>query len=203
MTHLGHDELIALAEETASTHPHLALCDACRTRVEEFRQVLSRARSVDVPEPSPLFWDHFSQRVHSAVASEAHEPARMRFARGWWPALAGALAIVIIGFAVTMRSGRPQIGPSQAAVPPAAAEQAVATVTDVPVAADPQDQAADDQTWAFMSDLTSQIDWEHVEEAGMMPQPGSADLVLQEMTADEQRSLLELLQQEMRNAKQL
>ena len=201
MTHLAQDELIALAEETASRHPHLEACATCRAAVDQFRDVLAHARAVHVPEPSPLFWDHFSQRVHAAVEVERFEPAGLRFTRGWWPSLAGALAVILIGFALTMKSGRfPETATPTAANGPAAVQQPAASATEAVIA---QDQTADDPTWAFMGDLTSQIDWEHVEEAGLMPTPGSADLVLQEMTIDEQRVLLELLQQEMRNAKQL
>ena len=54
-----------------------------------------------------------------------------------------------------------------------------------------------------MGELTSQIDWDHAEEAGLGAMPGSADRVLQEMTIDEQRLVLELLQQEIRNGSQL
>jgi len=31
--------------------------------------LIARLRAEEVPEPSPLFWEHLSQRVHDAVAA--------------------------------------------------------------------------------------------------------------------------------------
>ena len=37
--------------------------------------LLSRAKTVDVPEPSPLFWDHFSSRVRAAIVDRDRSPS--------------------------------------------------------------------------------------------------------------------------------
>ncbi|HMJ87729.1 MAG TPA: hypothetical protein VK504_31355, partial [Vicinamibacterales bacterium] len=70
--HLQPDELIDLAEGTRaeSSATHLAECAVCRLQLEELKAMLSTAADVDVPEPSPLFWDHFSARVRQAVDAE-------------------------------------------------------------------------------------------------------------------------------------
>src|SRR5262245_17694670 len=70
--HLTHEELLELAEGTRleSSAPHLAACGECRDELAGLRAMLSAATEADVPEPSPLFWDHFSARVRAAVAVE-------------------------------------------------------------------------------------------------------------------------------------
>ena len=71
--HLSPDHLIDLAEGTRpeSSAPHLESCEACRRQLADMRAMMSAASEVAVPEPSPLFWDHLSERVRQAVALEA------------------------------------------------------------------------------------------------------------------------------------
>jgi len=80
MTHLTSDELIDAMEGLlpAERQAHLAACDACRRELAELSSVLGEAKRVSVPEPSPLFWQHFSSRVRTAIAAVAL-PA------GGWP----------------------------------------------------------------------------------------------------------------------
>src|SRR6185436_9900014 len=75
--HLKDEELVDIAEGTRpeSSAPHLGGCDTCRAQLHELRAMLSAAQEVDVPEPSPLFWDHLSSRVRAAVAADG-EPRR-------------------------------------------------------------------------------------------------------------------------------
>ena len=63
--HLKDDELVDLAEgaRPESSAPHLASCEPCRRQVRDLRALMSVAAGVDVPEPSPLYWDHMSARV--------------------------------------------------------------------------------------------------------------------------------------------
>src|SRR5258707_1769981 len=94
--HLSADELVDLAEgaRPESSAPHLAACGPCRARLNDLRAMMSAVADVDVPEPSPLFWDHFSQRVHDAAASEemdARGDARLKGSRS---VLSGADSLV-------------------------------------------------------------------------------------------------------------
>ena len=59
--HVKPDELVDIAEGTRaeSSAPHLATCDDCRRQLADVRTMMSAAAEVEVPEPSPLFWDHF------------------------------------------------------------------------------------------------------------------------------------------------
>ena len=69
MTHLTPDELIdamegLLSEERQS---HLAACEQCQRELAGLSSALNDAKQVGVPEPSPLFWPNFSQRVRVAI----------------------------------------------------------------------------------------------------------------------------------------
>src|SRR5262249_53958131 len=82
MGHLRPDQFSDCSEgvETESARSHLLSCSACRAQVEVLRAAVAAARNVDVPEPSPLFWDRFSTRVHEAVQAEATRSTK----RTWW-----------------------------------------------------------------------------------------------------------------------
>ena len=62
--------------------------------------------AVDVPEPSPLFWDHLSARVREAVTADA-VPARPWFGVGRWSwglAAVMSVAVLVIAVSVTLRT---------------------------------------------------------------------------------------------------
>jgi hypothetical protein len=62
MTHLTPDELIDAIEGllAADRQAHLAACDECQSQLASLSMTLSDAKASGVPEPSPLFWQHFS-----------------------------------------------------------------------------------------------------------------------------------------------
>src|SRR5262245_18554740 len=78
MAHLTPARLVDLAEgaPTEDSALHLAACDACRRALSELRATMADVGGAadpagrDVPEPSPLFWDHFSDRVRDRVAEQ-------------------------------------------------------------------------------------------------------------------------------------
>jgi hypothetical protein len=192
MKHLSNEAIVDAAEGATTFAAHLSSCEACRARVDELRAVLQTAGAVRVPEPSPLFWGHLSERVRAAVAAEPlPKPAAFRFNWAWTASIAGALAIIVIGVTVTLRTAQP-IHP------------APATVQSVSV--DPPSLTAgltDDPEWQLMGELASEIDWEDATEAGLAPRPGSAEMALSEMSQDEQQQVVELLQLELRKVRSL
>jgi hypothetical protein len=97
--HLKPEELVDLAEGTIAeaSVPHLATCAACRGQLEMLRAMEARARDFDVPEPSPLFWDHLSSRVQEAIAADSAQPA------GWLDRLR-------LGAGSSARAGSPDRG---------------------------------------------------------------------------------------------
>ena len=81
-THLSESEFVDLAEETLDPRraAHVESCASCREQAGALRAMLRETASMDVLEPSPLFWEHFAARVREEVASE---PAGGRSGWAW------------------------------------------------------------------------------------------------------------------------
>ena len=191
--HLRPDELIDLAEGTRaeSSATHLAECAVCRLHLEELKATMSAAADVNVPEPSPLFWDHFSARVHDAVAAEGL-PRRSFWT---WPRVvipAVSVATTVLAVAITLNWGSadrgipplPAVGPGPVALPLASAE----------LLADPQ--SAGDTALTLVAELSSDMDLETAREAGLAAR-GSAEHAVTHLTGSELRELQRLLQEEL------
>jgi hypothetical protein len=190
--HVSAARLVDLAEGTvpAEAEPHLATCDACRRQVEELRTMMAIGREAEVPEPSPLFWDHFSARVSEAIAADARPAAAP--APWWKPWLivvpASALVALVVSLGVVSRQPPP--------VPPAATAAALrpsATTTSPEHGVEPLTDAGDDPSLTLVGDLTSEMDWDGVAESGLAPD-GSADHAVAHLSGDELRELSRLLQ---------
>jgi hypothetical protein len=144
ITHLSPDEQIAAIEDRldAARAGHLTDCAACRSSVDEGRRVLALVADIDVPEPSPLFWDHLAARIGRATP-DVPRPSRGRWRGLRWPAFTAA-AIAVVAIALALRStvvrapGEPAVAPSTIAAVPEPA----------PVSPDrPDPDAADDSPW--------------------------------------------------------
>ena len=192
MRHLTSEQLIDLAEgiRPASSTPHLQSCETCRNRLAELRATLSVAASVDVPEPSPLFWDHFSARVHDAVEAERAAGTSV-FSRWSWlrltPLWAGVLAAVVLAMVIVTSGGRPG-QPVSAPAGPAAS------------AAGPLDDTlslGDDPSLSLMADLAADLDWDAASEAGLTTHVGVDNDAVTELTDGERRALNQLLKGEL------
>jgi hypothetical protein len=210
--HLAPEELIDLAEggRAESTAPHLRSCEVCRQQIAALRAAMSAVvdaadapgaygrpgRNVaDVPEPSPLFWDHLSRRVLEAVAAE--EMSGFRFAgwrwgtalatswRGW--AIAGVAAAVAISIYAT--TPRTLTRPSDARDGPAGAAAASAPLQPF--------GAADDPSLTLFADLAEQMDSNAITEAGWSSHVGAVDEVVTSLTEDERLELQRLLNEEL------
>lgn len=184
MNHLTSDELVDAVEGTleAKRRQHLDACDACRRQVAGLARVLGETLAVEVPEPSPLFWAHLSQRVRTAI--DAEPPAAGRW-RQWirWPVLApiAALALLVMALAVAL--------PRQQAAP-------------VPVAAVVEPAGSlPDEGFAVVAELVGDMDWDTAMSAGLSVAPGAADRAMLELTTTEQQELTRLLKAELTRAK--
>jgi hypothetical protein len=157
-------------------------------------ELIAALREVDVPEPSPLFWDHLSERVREAVAAEPLPSAgwASRFNVTWAAGACGAIAVLVIAVAVTTYHARSV----RSATVPAPATDAVQAEESLPV-------LQDDPSWAVMGELASQMDFDEAGAAGLVATPGSADSAIDLLSQDEQREVVDLLQQEIKNAKRL
>jgi hypothetical protein len=193
--HLTSGELIDLAERTReeSSDPHLQSCNACRQELAVLRSAMSAAAEVEVPEPSPLFWKHLSERVHDAVAAEGAPSSRFlapgwAMALSWWRgwAVAGVAAAVMISIYVTTPLPADPAPDTQdmSVVPP--------ELEAIPL---PLAGIADDPSFALVADLTSQMDAAAFDETGWTSHAGAVDEAVDALTDDERVELQRLLEE--------
>ncbi len=181
MTHLTLDELIDAVEGLLAPdrQAHLAACEVCQRQLTELSEVLGEARRVAVPEPSPLFWQHFSARVRGAIDLEpgGRWPAWLR-----WQVLAplGALALIVVALATNIRP--------RSEAPDHLADD---STLDAPFGGD---------SWAPLTVLVGDLDLETASAAGVI-EPGAAEQAVLELTAEEQQELTRLLKAELMRAK--
>ena len=193
MRHLTPDEFVDAAEGTlpAPRQRHLAGCETCRVQLAALVALMRDASGEPVPEPSPLFWNHFSGRVASAIQAEERHNAR---GWTWWvqrPALVplAALAIVILAVVTTVPWGEPGMGTSAA----------LATQVDSPGAV--VEASGDSGDWSALAELVGPLDWETAGAAGLSLAPGDADLGLLDLTLDERCELSRLIAGELARVK--
>jgi hypothetical protein len=184
MTHLSPDERLALIESAgAPDHPHLAACARCRAEVEEARAALGEARLSEVPEPSPLFWEHLSARVSERIAAEPATPRR--FGAAWRVLVPTAVGVIAVIFAVWIDRGA-----HRAPTPPAPVPGAVSAETAVV-------PAGDDESWSMLGLLAAEIDVDTLSDTlGTSEAAGAANAVYQ-LNALERARLAGLLRAEM------
>lgn len=195
MRHLTESELLDLAEgaQPEPSAGHLASCEACRRQLMDLRSAMSAAAAVDVPEPSPLFWEHLSVRVREAVDAEGG-PSGAAWLLRWpsWRAAVpiGALAMLALTAALMWRPARESS--------PAANASAGSEIADTAADAGDLAQLTDDPSLALLADLTSDLDWDATSEAGLAPRTGAVDDVVTSLSSGERRELHRLLQEALR-----
>ena len=190
MAHLTPAQMLDIAEGTrlAADFPHLSSCAACAARVTEIAQTIALAADVDVPEPSPLFWERLSDRIRDRVAQEARPDA------SWWltlispsRAVMAAAAAAVLALAVGVAVRRPAPAPE---TPTAAAVREPAIVESLgPIDEDP--------ALALLADLSTELDWDAASEAGLVPVHGVVDNVLVALTGEERNELQRILEEEL------
>ena len=192
MNHLTADELIDAVEGVldAGRQAHLDTCDPCRRELAGLSSVLRETRAVDLPEPSPLFWQHFSERVRTAIDAD---PLPATGWAGWrrWPVMGPLAAATLLVMALLLRT--------PARVDPTVSERAANEAAVSRVAAD--DVALADDRWVLVADIVGEMDWDIAGAAGLVVEPGDAERAVLEMTTDEQRELTRLLRAELQRAK--
>lgn len=190
--HLTPEQLIDIAEGTipAASASHLATCEACGRQLADLRAMMSAVAAVDVPEPSPLFWDHLSARVSDAVAVEPPPNGWNWWLRAAMPFALATAAALAIAFVMVTRLIAPPVLPtpatgSVAVRPPAVASPGETLAPDVT-----------DPSLSLVADLAEDIGWDQVREAGLAPR-GSADHAVTHLSEGELQQLRDLLQEAM------
>ena len=190
--HLKDHEIVDLAEgaRPESSAPHLLSCEHCRRQLDETRAMMLVAADVDVPEPSPLYWDHLSARVSEAVANEV-SPRRPWLDMAAWrrvqmPAWAAAVILLI---ALGSRLMAPP--------PPSPAAPVAVSVKDTDVVDVWNGSASeDDESLSVVAGLSAGLDLDAAGEAGLAGR-GSAEHAVTHLDGDDLRELQRLLTQEL------
>jgi hypothetical protein len=183
MTHLTSDELLDAMEGMLASdrQAHLAACEECRRQLDDLAGAMNDARQVSVPEPSPLFWNHFAARVNDAIDAE---PA------GAWPQWLrwqvllplGATAMIILALMMAVpKQDEPEFVDADAA-------EVVDTL------------AVPDDNWVMVATLVGEIDLDTASAAGVI-EPGVAERAVLTLTSEEQQELTRLLKAELTRAK--
>ncbi len=162
---------------------HLRECNRCRLEALALSETVSTVADTMVPEPSPLFWQHFSARVSEAIAAEGvtGAPSSWRLRWSYWPVAAGtAIAAVLLAVNVV-----PRLSPAATPVASSAARQ----VEALPV--------VDDESLRVLSDLAGDLSWDDATEAGFSMSQGAVDRVVADMPDSERVELERLLSAEL------
>jgi hypothetical protein len=189
MTHLTPDEVVDAVERALNVErkAHVDDCPACARQVADLSRLVASARAIDVPEPSPLFWERFSDRVRVAIGSEAPMPRRQPWFA--WPVLAplSALALLVVALGgVVSRDAAVRARPD-----------VTADVSPDPEMEQTADGAAVEAVWALAADLVGSFDDIEAQASELNVSPGSAERAAGQLSSAEQAELVRLLQQEL------
>jgi hypothetical protein len=188
MTHLSTDEVVDAVEQTLAVErqAHLAHCGHCAEQVARLRSVLTDVHRVEIPEPSPLFWERLSDNVRRAIASEPAPPRRR--ARWFeWPVLVplGALAVLVLALVSAVPQG------------PAGLDQirlALSAGGDALDADAPVDSP--EAEWEMMAALVGDVDFDS-DDHTLAATPGAAEKVVMQLTSAERQELIRLVREEL------
>jgi hypothetical protein len=192
MRHLNEEDLIDLADgvRPEGSAPHLASCESCRRQLADLRAVMSAAAAVEVPEPSPLFWQHLSARVHEAVSNETRAAASRRApSRFVWRMAALAAAVLVAAAAWRTELVRHHVAPD-GLTPHSAVVEATLEANDVV-------SLADDASLSLIAEMAGDLDWEGAVQAGLSTQAGAVDRAVLELSASERLELQRILKEEL------
>jgi hypothetical protein len=206
MRHLTSDELVDLAEgpRDDSSTPHLAVCDVCRQQLTDLRAMVAvgTAARRSVPEPSPLFWDHLSERVREAVGGEELPARASRFDRWWLPLAAPRLAVgaVACGLIVAMVAafGSRVVAPGTrtAVAPPPA--QPVEIAQNGQMTPPALLGSSDDPSLSLVEDYGKTLDWDELrEQMAVSAHTGGMDATARDLNGEERQELQRLLKEEL------
>lgn len=194
MKHLSRAEFVDLIESSpslpAERAQHIETCAQCREDADVLRAMHSLAAADDIPEPSPLFWDHFSGRVAEELRREPLPTPPTR----WIPvpfatwAAAGTIVVLLISTVVwrtTLHAPAPHV-PTQVSASP-----------DF-VTMEPVDDLDNDEAWAVVRAATADLAWEDAHAAGITPRPGEVEKEALQLNAAERAELERLIDEDVK-----
>lgn len=181
--HLRPEEFVDVLDNVApaAVRDHVRTCPECRAQLNELRDMVRESAGVDAPAPSPLFWEHFSDRVREATTTL---PTRAPWWEGIWRPAAVVVAAAAVILAVALRPHPAE--PIGVGVQPA--DETSMAKLELP----------DDGTWGLVVAIASDYKYADVKEA-TEPVSGTADAMIDELTPAQCAALARLLDKEMGN----
>lgn len=173
----------------ASRSPHLETCGFCRKQVEDVQESLRLSSELQMPEPSPLFWDHFSNHVRGGVAARDAAEGVETVRAG--PVLRNVLAIATL---LIVAAAGWYLRPGSGGEPSGAGAGRI--TDDAALAAD---QSASD-AWETARAAAERVDWDAAEAAGLSARPDSIDRAILDLDDREREQLIFLLEEELERA---
>jgi len=210
MKHLSREELIDSLEQTlpAAREAHMDSCATCRAERESLRRVLERVVAVDVPEPSPLFWEHFSAHVRDRVAHQP--PPRPSAWPAWatlpvsrwsalrWPNWAVASATLMVCATLGWVGWNDyRYGRYAGALAPGGRATADYAYASRPESVLLPSDAPSEEDWNLVVSMAEDVTVDETEEAGLAVRPGAAERVMADLSSEQRRELARLLTAEM------
>ncbi len=193
MNHLTPDELVDGVDGTLASdrRAHLDACAECRRHADDVRLTLQAVQQSEVPEPSPLFWTHFADRVRGAMADEAAPAAAGLPAwAGWRVAVPLAALALLVAALINAVPREPQ---APAVTPVALAD---GSMDNSDPGSPAEDAAVDDVSWQLFSDLAEDVVLDEESHGGFLVS-GSVERAAADLDPAERAELLRLLRAEL------
>jgi hypothetical protein len=182
----------------AGRQSHLDGCESCQAQVAELRAVTEDAgHGAEVPEPSPLFWDHFQARLLTAVQSEG-QPGR----QAWWKSGIETRTLVALGATVVAVVASAALYMSRSVAPaPALVESAQVAESGVPADAStsldpPVGTGVENYEWEFVASVMGTLEGDDIHEV-LAPSHHAVDSAIEALTSDQRDRFMKLLKAEM------
>jgi len=182
-----HDQLAAIDDGLdLAKAAHLTSCLACKAAVAEMRALVVALKADAIPEPSPLFWKHFADRVRDATAVELPPSGG---ALGWrvW-AMIGSSAIAFVLVLVLRHGSLTPIGPAPVVTPPS-------TMAAVPARATPSLETMEAEPMTAMLQAASNLSSDDLN--SVVTIAGDASPLVEDLNAAERAAFVRLLHAEM------
>jgi len=181
-SHLSPDERVDALDGAldVARQSHLDACVVCQQELATLRDVMRVTAGPvgnDVPEPSPLFWDHFEARVAAAV-NEVSVPWWRGSTRAW-VTLATAAAILFVVWLSPLRT-------RVSDVPDAVVADAGLAVGTI----------GESVQWEFMSGVLESLEQDDARVV-LAPSASAVDSAFESLSASEREAFARLLQAEL------
>lgn len=212
MKHLNPEEFVDFLDGTlaAERSRHVGACAACRRQADDLRAMAIDARIVEVPEPSPLFWEHLSARVSLAVAEPVTPASSWRTWRAWRTRRAWGLgaAIAVVGLALLVGSREMKLPGAWMAGPDGgAADGAMRSGDDAGDLAGDLSEArlvaedAAEPAWALVLEMAEAVEWDEDAAVEIVGRARASERTFFRLSAEERVEFARILEAELAEAR--